>query len=75
MEFHSKLLQPMPESRGRGWNVPLPFYMAYPDYYGKGTEAEVLRDMEYLQQMYPVDVRRYQRRIAEIWTGLTMREA
>ena len=66
MEFHSKLLQPLPESRVRGWNGPLPFYMTYPDYRGAENEARLLQDLEYLQQMYPGDVRRYQKRIAEI---------
>lgn len=65
MEFHSKLLQPMPES-ARGWNGPLPFYMSYPGYLAPAREEVVLQDMEYLQQMYPDDVKRYQRRIAEI---------
>ena len=66
MEFHSKLLQPLPEDKVRGWNGPLPFYMTYPDYRGAENEARLLRDLEYLQQMYPGDVRRCQRRIAEI---------
>lgn len=66
MEFHSKLLQPLPENRVRGWNGPLPFYMTYPDYYGEGQEVKLLQDLEYLQQLYPNDVKRYQIRIAEI---------
>lgn len=66
MEFHSKLLQPFPENKARGWNGPLPFYMAYPDYRGPEREAMLLQDLEYLQQMYPNDVKRYQRRVAEI---------
>lgn len=66
MEFHSKLLQPMPEQKVRGWNGPLPFYMTYPGYFGPGQEAMLLRDLEYLQQMYPADVKRCQRRIAEV---------
>lgn len=77
MEFHSKLLQPLPEQtegterkslsfNERGWNRPLPFYMTYPDYYGPKREAELLRDLEYLQQVYPNEVRRYQKRIGEI---------
>ena len=66
MEFHSKLLQPVPEQKVRGWNGPLPFYMTYPGYFGPGQEALLIQDLEYLQQMYPADVRRYQRRIAEI---------
>lgn len=65
MEFHSKLLQP-PENKVRGWNGPLPFYMTHPDYYGPVREAELVRDLEYLQQMYPNDVKRYQKRVAEI---------
>ena len=66
MEFHSKLLQPLPENKVRGWNGPLPFYMTYPDYQASNREATLLQDLEYLQQMYPNDVRRYQRRIAEM---------
>lgn len=77
MEFHSKMLQPLPKQneRGeslplrlneRGWKGPLPFYMTYPDYYGPVREAQLLQDLEYLQQLYPNDVKRYQRRIAEI---------
>ncbi len=66
MEFHSKLLQPLPDSKVRGWKGPLPFYLAYPDYYEHRREAKLLQDLEYLQQTYPNDVRRYQRRIAEM---------
>ncbi len=66
MEFHSKLLQPLTEQKVRGWNGPLPFYMAYPGYYGPGQEAMLLRDLEYLQQLYPADVKRFQKRIAEV---------
>ena len=66
MEFHSKLLQPLTEQRVRGWNGPLPFYMSYPGYFGPGQEALLLQDLEYLQQMYPADVKRYQKRIAEV---------
>ena len=66
MEFHSKLLQPLPGTQVRGWNGPLPFYMSYPGYFGPGQEALLLQDLEYLQQMYPADVKRYQKRIAEV---------
>lgn len=66
MEFHSKLLQPLPESKVRGLNGPLPFYMTYPGYYGAGYETTLLQDLEYLQQLYPEEVRACQRRIAEI---------
>ncbi|MCI8529908.1 MAG: hypothetical protein HFH82_12285 [Lachnospiraceae bacterium] len=66
MEFHSKLLQPLPESKERGWNGPLPFYMTYPGYCGGRQEEKLLQDLEYLQQLYPNDVKRCQIRIAEI---------
>ena len=66
MEFHSKLLQPLPENKVRGWNGPLPFYMTYPDYQTSNREAMLLQDLEYLQQMYPNDVKRYQKRIADM---------
>ncbi len=66
MEFHSKLLQPLPDSKVRGWNGPLPFYLAYPDLYEPKREAMLLQDLDYLQQMYPGQVKRFQRRIAEM---------
>ena len=66
MEFHSKLLQPLTEQRVRGWNGPLPFYMAYPGYLRPGQEAMLIQDLEYLQQMYPTKIKRYQQRISEI---------
>lgn len=47
-------------------NVPLPFYMTYPGYLRQEQESEILKDMEYLQQTYPVEVKHYQRRVAEI---------
>ena len=66
MEFHSKLLQPPTEQKVRGWNGPLPFYMAYPGYLRPGQEAMLIQDLEYLQQMYPTKIKRYQQRISEI---------
>ena len=66
MEFHSKLLQSPTEQKVRGWNGRLPFYMTYPGYFGPGQEALLLQDLEYLQQMYPADVKRYQKRIADV---------
>lgn len=66
MDFHSKLTQPLPDSKVRGWSGPLPFYMAYPDYYGSGQEAKLLQDLEYLEQMYPNEVKHCQKRVAEI---------
>ncbi len=46
-------------------NVPLPFYMTYPGYLSGEQESAILKDLEYLQQTYPGEVRRYQRRVAE----------
>ena len=66
MEFHSKLLQPLPESRTRGCNGPLPFYMTYPGCRVLNQEAMLLQDLEYLQQTWPDQVRRCQKRIAQI---------
>lgn len=45
---------------------PLPFYMSYPGYRNPRPEEKILQDLEYLQQMYPNTIRRYQQRIAEI---------
>ena len=44
----------------------LPYYMTYPGPYGTRREDTVIRDMEYFQQLYPLEVKRYQRRIAEL---------
>lgn len=44
----------------------LPFYMTYPGQYGLQSDREVLRDLEYLQQCYPGEVKRYQSRISQI---------
>lgn len=44
----------------------LPFYMTYPLPMFYEEEDTVMRDLEYLQQMYPSEAKRYQRRIAEI---------
>lgn len=46
--------------------VPRPFYMTYPGYLGAEQERAALRDLEYLQQTYPGQVKGYLRRIAEI---------
>lgn len=46
--------------------IPLPFYMSYPGYMGADGERMILQDMEYLQQAYPSEVKRFQRRVAEI---------
>ena len=44
----------------------LPYYMTYPGPYGTRREDTVIRDMEYLQQMYPLEIKRYQRRVAAV---------
>lgn len=44
----------------------LPFYMSYPTPYFMREEDSVLRDLEYLQQIYPTQAKHLQKRIAEI---------
>ena len=49
----------------------LPFYMTYPGIGadltgGYQSEDTVIRDLEYLQQLYPDDAKRYQARISQI---------
>ena len=44
----------------------LPFYMAYPLPMYYQEEDTVTRDLEYLQQMYPTEAKRYQRIIVDI---------
>lgn len=43
----------------------LPFYMAYPLPMYYQEEDTITRDLEYLQQMYPAEAKRYQKMIAE----------
>ncbi len=43
----------------------LPFYMAYPLPMYYQQEDSVTRDLEYLQQMYPTEAKKYQKIIAE----------
>jgi len=40
--------------------------MDYPGYQGAKREQEILKDMEYLQQVYPAEVKHYQKRVAQI---------
>lgn len=44
----------------------LPFYMTYPDFSTRYMSQDALHDLEYLQQLYPRQVKKYQRRVAEI---------
>lgn len=60
MDLAPKMFHTFPSS------VPLPFYMTYPGYLGGVQERALVQDMEYLQQVYPGEVKRYQRRVAEI---------
>ena len=60
MDWNTRMLHSYPGT------VPLPFFMTHPGYLGAEQEKVLLQDLEYLQQMYPVHVRKYQRRVAEI---------
>lgn len=44
----------------------LPFYMSYSTPYFMREEDSVLKDLEYLQQMYPAQAKNLQKRIAQI---------
>lgn len=44
----------------------LPFYMSYPLPMHYQREDHIMQDLEYLQQMYPSQAKRYQKRIAAI---------
>lgn len=44
----------------------LPYYMTCPGYGRNRRDDTVIRDLEYFQQMYPGEVRRFQIRIAQI---------
>lgn len=47
-------------------NKVLPFYMTYPMPMAYEDEDIMLRDLEYLQQMYPQDAKKYQKKIVSI---------
>ena len=44
----------------------LPFYMTYPLPMYYQEEDAIIRDLEYLQQMYPAEAKKYQKTIAGI---------
>lgn len=44
----------------------LPFYMTYPLPMYYQEEDSIIRDLEYLQQMYPSEAKRYQKMISDI---------
>lgn len=47
-------------------NRVLPFYMTYPLPMAYEDEDVMIRDLEYLQLMYPQDAKRYQKKIVSI---------
>ena len=47
-------------------NSIIPFYVAYPNYRMYSDEYRRNQDLEYLQAMYPVTVKAYQRKINEV---------
>ncbi len=44
----------------------LPFYMIYPLPLAGQEEEAVMKDLEYMQQLYPADAKKYQKKIAFI---------
>lgn len=44
----------------------LPFYMTYPMPLFYEEEDTVMRDLEYLQEMYPKEARRYQQKVSRL---------
>lgn len=44
----------------------MPFYMTYPLPMYYQDEDSIIRDLEYLQQMYPMEAKRYQKTISSI---------
>ena len=60
MDWNPRLLHSYPG------NVPLPFFMAHPGYLPAEQEKALLQDFEYFQQTYPLEVKRYMQKIAEI---------
>lgn len=44
----------------------LPFYMIYPLPLTGQEEEAMIQDLEYMQQLYPADAKRYQKKIAAL---------
>ena len=44
----------------------IPFYVAYPNYRMFSDEYRRMQDLEYLQSMYPLEVKEYQRKINQV---------
>ncbi len=47
-------------------NRVIPFYVAYPNYQMYSDEYRRMQDLEYLQGMYPLEVKEYQRKINQV---------
>ncbi len=47
-------------------NSIIPFYVAYPNYQMFSDEYRKMQDLEYLQSMYPVEVKEYQKKINQV---------
>ena len=48
----------------------LPFYMAYPMPLFYQEEDTVMRDLEYLQEMYPAEAKKYRKVIVDVLTSI-----
>ena len=44
-------------------NTILPFYMAYPYLYGYDNQERHMQDLEYLQQLYPQEAKKIQKKV------------
>jgi hypothetical protein len=68
MDFKERILRSYPEefTTAAAGRVPLPFYMTYPYYTEDTDNTSIVRDLEYLQQMYPTELKKYQRKIMDI---------
>lgn len=44
-------------------NTVVPFYVAYPNYAMYSEEYKRMQDLEYLQEMYPKEVKKYRKKI------------
>jgi hypothetical protein len=68
MDFKERILRSYPEefTAVASDRIPLPFYMTYPYYTEDTDNTSIVRDLEYLQQMYPTELKKYQRKIMNI---------
>lgn len=47
-------------------NSIIPFYVAYPNYQMYSDEYRRMQDLEYLQSMYPAEIKEYQKKINQV---------